>query len=438
MINRFRPQTLLALTYTGGEFLARLVKADGTGPLHRFPLPGLLDAPRETGTALAEAFARAGLHERRCALCVPPSWALSASADHPDVSEEDLRDYLALRAEREFSATDLHLGHQTWTLPNGQRRATLAALSAKYFEAVQQCLSAAGLKLVSLSLALDDCRPAAAPVLHLLPRAEGSAIDAVLTAGGGCALLRTIDGSFARELRITLGRLPAELSPLVRNARILGLHSPELRSVLEQAGFESIVETAGDPGSAAVAAAKWWLQGKPVPFEFLPPPPSRLPVQIRRLERFNTPQGRRIAAIVAAVILLPFLIFLWRIYTENRLTAEWNGMKTSVTELETLQQKIRQFRPWFEPTPQKLPALRALLTASPEQGAVWMRSVQISADKSGDAVVNIAGFAQTNGALMAFQDSLRKQPGVSGVTLKNTRGNNPLQFSLTFKWQSQP
>jgi len=446
-----RSKNLLALTYTGEHFRVRLVREDHPDAPERLRVrvTDLLENPQQAGTALAEALAADGLSERRCVLCIPPSWAMTAGTEFPDVSEEDLRGYFELRAEREFSATDLRLAHQAWTLPDGQRRATLAAISEKHFEAVAQCIAAAGLRLVSLSLTLDDTASTAVPTLHLMAREDNRA-DVFLTAGDGCALLRSIDvASLARELRITLGRLPEPLRPLVRNARIVSPRSPALRAALETLGFESIVETAGDPGSTAVVAARRKLRREPIPFEFLPPEPSRWPKQLQHLERYNTPRGRRITAAAAAVTLFPFVWFLWNVHTESRLNAKWNNMKASVADLETLQQKIRQFRPWFDATPTKLQPLRTLISAFPEQGEVWTRSVTIAAEKpaagsrtpvaADSVVVNISGFARNQEQLKAVHENLRKQPGVSAAPAPQIRTNNnpnePLQFSFNFKWQ---
>lgn len=455
--NRFRPHALLALTFTGESLLARLVRDSETAAPANVCIPlsetALLEDPKKAGTALAAALAQAGLHERRCAVCLPPSWALSTSADLPEVAPEDLRGYFELRAEREFSAADMRLAHSAWTLPGGQRRATLAALPAKRVEALEQCLAAAGLRLVCLTLALDNCLPPRPePTLHLLAR-ENAPADILLTAGGGCALLRALAASgdpsvLGRELRITLGRLPEPLRPLVRHARLIGPHPEAVRATLEAGGFESILEVPAEPGAAAVSAARQWLSGQPVPFDFVQPEPDRLPPQLRHLERFNTPRNRRLAASAAALLFLPLFLFLWRCHTESRLTAEWNGMKTTVGELETLQQKIRQLRPWYDPAPRKLQALRTLVTVFPERGDLWTRSVALGGDKpdtgarntpvSPDTVVvSVSGFARGDTALMALQDSLRKQPGVSTVQRKQTRGNNPIQFSLIFKWQPQ-
>jgi len=122
-------------------------------------------------------------------------------------------------------------------------------------------------------------------------------------------------------------------------------------------------------------------------------------------------------------------------------------MKNTVANLEEIQKKVRQFRPWFEPIPQKLQALETLVATFPEQGDIWARSVQIGPfmeknETGGRAVqsteaskVSVSGFARSNAVLLSLQDRLRKQPGVSALQLQQIRGNNPIQFSLSFKWE---
>ena len=118
-----------------------------------------------------------------------------------------------------------------------------------------------------------------------------------------------------------------------------------------------------------------------------------------------------------------------------------------MADLENVQQKTRKFRSWFEPGPEKLQALKTLIGAFPDRGDVWTRSVQITAviDK-GDAgartiqsstasSVTVSGFARSNSALMGLQDNISKQPGVTALKMKQIRGNNPIQFTLTFKWE---
>ena len=44
------------------------------------------------------------------------------------------------------------------------------------------------------------------------------------------------------------------------------------------------------------------------------------------------------------------------------------------------------------------------------------------------------GFARNRPAILALTDRLRTRPGVSGVETQQIRGENPIQFTLTYKW----
>lgn len=445
-----QPRGVLALDVDSDGVVGCLVRR-GDAPLPSFTLslPGLLDAPQKSGIALAKALEAADLHERRCVVCIPPSWALSASADLPEVSAEDLRGYFELRAEREFSSTGLRLAHSRYALPDGTPRATLVGVPAKRIEALEQLLATAGCRVVSLSLALNGCLAAPEPTLHFLARRE--AIDVLVSIGGGIALLRSMaggtDGSaLARELRITLGRLPEAVRQQVTRARWVGPSMPGLRERLEPLGMGDLAEEPQPDAPSAGDCAALYLSQRPVPFEFVIPLVNHWPA---RFERFNTKLGRRIAAGTTALFLLLILVFITRSHMESSLNTEWDGMRNGVAELDALQQNIRRFRPWFAGSPQKLQALETLFAAFPEKGEVWARSVQIAAyqEKSENSSrmvvsteaskVTVSGFTRSQAALMGLQEHLRKEPGVSALQLQQLRGNNPIQFSLTFKWESK-
>ena len=118
----------------------------------------LVADPEKAGKELAAALSAAGVRQRRCVVCLPPGWALTASTDLPEIAPEDLRSFLELRAEREFPmpADELRISHSPFTLPDGQRRTTIAAVPAKRLEAVEKMLAAAGCRAVSVSFALNN------------------------------------------------------------------------------------------------------------------------------------------------------------------------------------------------------------------------------------------------------------------------------------------
>ena len=448
---RWQARAALAITLESGRIAVGLLKGEAGGArlVQSFAMPLGADAvladPEKAGKELAAQLDVAGIKERRSVVCVPPGWALTTSAEVPEIGAEDLRGYLELRAEREFPAgiADLRLAHSAYTGPDGKLRATLAAVPAKRIEAVEKMLEAAGCRAVSISLGLDACLPerGSAPAVHFLP--NGNHVDLVISAGGGIATLRTLAGSpsstfdaaaFCREVRITLGRLPEALRQQVREARFKGA-SPAVETLLHETqphlhrmGLESATTArAVDPAGAARQAAELHLRAQPVLFDFIVPEPNRWQAMFAR---FDSRKRRWVVAGVVGLILLPLLAFIVRSRIASSLEAEWTGMKRSVGELEILQGKIRQFRPWFEPAPTSLQILEALMAAFPESGEVWAKSVQISEESK----VTCAGFAQNQAAMTAMLDRLRSRPDVHGLQLQQVRGEKPVQFSIVYKW----
>ncbi|MBV9128251.1 MAG: hypothetical protein JO117_09215 [Verrucomicrobia bacterium] len=466
LAKRLQTRSVLALTIESDCLLASVVRrventvSVAAGPL-AVPVGAeeILRDPEKAGRVLAESLDSAGWRERRCVVAVPPGWALTASTELLEVSPEDLRGYLELRAEREFPipVADLRLAHSAYQLADGKPRATLAAVPAKRLDAVTALLAVAGRRAVSISLALEHCftQPSEA-TLHFL--ANGNLhTDVVVTAGGGVVALRSLShnagtpagedttaaafdpAGFCREVRITLGRLPTGVQAEVRQAHFGGATAAaqrlleQTRAPLQKMGIEAVGDrglpddTDAGAGAAAETAGRV-LRKAPVPFEFVVPEPKKWePV----LQRLNTKRRRWMAAAVAGCILLPVLIFFVRSRMESSYTREWEGMRNKVADLDVLQSKIRQFRPWFEPAPQNLQVLDGLISAFPEQGDVWAKSIQIGAGYK----VTCTGFARNQPAWLGLLDRLRGRPDITALTVQQVRGDNPLQFSFTYKWE---
>lgn len=455
---RLQVRAALAVTLESGRVVVDLVRREENTSrvLNSFTLPIGADAvladPERAGQRLAAELSSAGIRERRCVVCMPAAWALTTSTEVPGVADEDLRGYLELRAEREFPipVADLRLAHCAYVLPDGKECATLAAVPAKRMEAIERMLAVAECRAVSISLGLDACLPQGGgpAALHFL--ANGNHVDVIIAAGGGIAAVRTLPGSvnaetaafdalvFSREVRITLGRLPDALRQQVRDARFSG--SPvsaenlctEMRQHLQRMGIASHCERppGGDmtvhPG-AALEAAGQHLRRQPVAFEFLQPEINRWEVLARQ---FDDRRRRWLALALVAALVLPILIFIVRSRMESSLNAEWKGMNRKVVDVEKLQQRIRLFRPWFEPAPVNLQILEALDSSFPEGGDVWAKNVQ-TAD---GAKITVTGFARNHAVLLAFLDRLRAHPEIHSVQVQQERGENPIQFSMSYKW----
>jgi hypothetical protein len=291
----------------------------------------VVSSAEKVGTELGAMLNSLGIRERKCVICVPASWALTTATDIPELNKEDLAGYLELRAERELpaGAADSRLSHCTYELPDGKRRATIAALPIKRVDAVQRMLAAAGCRPMSLSLGLDACIPKAnnGAALHFL--ANGTHIDLVIASGGGIAAVRSLPGvaqsdsstfdpaNFSREVRITLGRLPDSVRQQVREARFAGTPvsasnlRKEIGQHLERMGIDARLDAtgenwAGKAEEAGVVAAEHHLRNEPVAFEFLPPQVNRWQVLF---QRFDSKRRRLMVAVGAGVLILPVLIY---------------------------------------------------------------------------------------------------------------------------------
>jgi hypothetical protein len=238
--------------------------------------------------------------------------------------------------------------------------------------------------------------------------------------------------------------LPEGLREQLRQADFGGTHSSAetlcraTHDQLLRIGIESRVgggasrlgDRHGEYSGVAVESAEYHLQGQPVAFEFVAPETPRWQTL---LQRFDSRRRRWIVGGAILFLVLPLLVFIVRARIESGLAAEWKAMQKNVAELELFQQKIRQFRPWFESTPQSVQILEAVTSAFPEQGDVWAKSVQINEG----AKVTCSGFARTQPALMGFLDRLRSRPDVAMLQVQQVRGENPVQFSVTYKWEPQ-
>src|SRR5262249_42603927 len=120
----------------------------------------------------------------------------------------------------------------------GAQFATLIAIPKENLFTLQKVLKAAQLRPLSFSLGMAALQGAATSTnegIAALAIGENN-VELQVTCGGGIAALRTLQGALeqdgvrkkpyadvvARDLRITLGQLPAELRETVRRLKIFG------------------------------------------------------------------------------------------------------------------------------------------------------------------------------------------------------------------------
>jgi hypothetical protein len=435
-----------------------------------FSVPLTLDpltaAPELVGREIRNQLEAAGVRERHCIFGVPLKWILTAQTELPPLPEADAVSLLQLEAEKGFhaDAASLQISSVRSNLAEGRKFVLLTAIPVTHVTALDQVLIAARLKPVSFAAGIAALQaPTAESADGVLALAVGaSSVALQVTAGGGVAALRALDGALetegnrttllpalvSREARVTLGQLPAELRQQVRRIRIFGPRdlaqqlADEMELRFEPVGLKVEIVSAYAPDefgvtlppeasvSPAFSLAARLLTAQKAPFEFLPPKPTVIEQLVAKYSSGRLQSAGAVAAGVAAIILGLFLyqqIQLWR------LRSKWAHMEAQVTDLQRIQDQIQQYQPWYAGNYRSLAILRELSLAFPQSGVVTAKTISTR----DDGTVSCSGNAEDNAALLAVQASLSALPGVSAVHLEQSRGNKPpIQFVFSFKFNN--
>lgn len=470
---RKRLNSILGLTLENGRLEASLVvRTNGSAEVRKHTSVGLsLDLmrnePELVGHEIRNLLDEAGIRERRCVVGIPPEWLLSLHTVLPEgLSEEDSPSFFELEAERSFPTSLDHLQrglsrHQT-SAAQYVTQLAVANDQVGHFEAV---LAAAQLRPVRLS-----------PAIAALPGAIPSEPDGVVTvtvgdvgvavlvaAGGGIVSLRMLNNVFEsesserrlladvvmRELRITLSQLPADLQAQIRELRILGPGSTTdhfanevepraqrlgltVTRLTSSGGTEHGLKVKGEaPLCGALSLAVQFLCDAPPALNFLPPKPTLWQQVSRRYSGKRVAYTGATAGVIAAITLA---IFVFQGIRLSALRNDWDAMESKVTELDELQQDIREFRPWFDADITSLEILKRVTEAFPEEGSVTAKTLEIQ----NQTEVNISGITRDNTALLDMLDRMRDVKEIRDVRVDTIRGRTPMQFTFNFLWEDRP
>jgi len=466
---RKRLNTLLGLTLDGSRLEGVVLRRsnDSLQLLQSFSATLTLDpltaAPELVAREIRNQLDAAGVRVRDCIVGVPLKWALTAQAELPQLEEADAASLLQLEAEKNFHAdvATLRLADSSCALSGGRQHVTLVGVSSSQIATLEQVLTAAKLKLVGLSLGISALQPPGAEnsngVLALV--LGESHVGLQVTAGGGIAALRALEGAVenegarrvlnaglvAREARVTLGQLPAELRATVKRIRIFGpreLAQPladEMEARFSPMGLRVDVVTAYAPGefgvqlpveaslSAAFSLAARRLTDHSEPFEFLLPKPTLLQ---QCSTKYADGKLKTVSAIAAGVLVIFLGLFLYQQVQLILLRSQWDKMSRQVTELQGLQNQIRQFRPWYDDSFTGLSILRQVTLAFPEDGSVTAKTIEIHDGND----VTCSGTTRDYASVLAMQARLRAADGVKDVKLETIRGKTPMQFTFDFHY----
>jgi hypothetical protein len=469
VIKQKRLTSLLGLTFDGSRLEGVWLKrTNGSAQIQKsfsvlLSLDPLTAAPELVGREIRNHLDTAGVRERLCVVGLPLKWALTTHVEVPVLEPADAASFVQIEAERGFPCdmATLQICTSRIPQPSGKGHALLAGMPRNHIASLQQVLRAARLHPLSFSVGLMALQPPSINVsdgvLALLIGDTGVALQ--VSAGGGVAALRTIEGALetegakrslvsavvAREVRITLGQLPDEIRATLSRIRVFGPRELAQALVDElELRFESVglkvelvtryvpaelgVQVAADaPVSGALSLAATRLAGRMPEFDFLPPHVSAL----RQLtQKYSTGKLRTTGAIAIAAVLLIGSLFLYQQIQLLRLESQWNSMASKVKDLAEVQAQIRQFRPWYDENNRVMTILRDLTTAFPEEGVVSAKTVEIR--EAG--AVTCTGVARDNSSLLRTLDRLQAGTHVSDLKVSQIRGRSPMQFTFDFRW----
>jgi len=423
-------------------------------------LDPLTAAPELAGREIRNHLDAAEIRERRCVVALPLKWVMAAHAALPPLPEAEAASFLQIEAERSFPCDVATLVTATsfCQAASGQRHAAILAVPRNQVATLEAVLRAAKLQPESFSPGITALQPAERAGALALTIGE-SHVGLQVICGGGVVALRALEGAMeseggrrilrgdvvAREARITLGQLPEELRATVRQVHVFGPAElaeqlvAEIERRLAAMHLNVVAVSAYDPKafgvqlplkapvSAAFSLAAARLVGRPPALNFLPP---RVSPWQQLTSRYATGKLRQAGAVAGAVLLLIVGAFGFQQVQLWRLRTRWVDMQGRVGELEAMQQKIRQYRPWFDESLRSLSILRQLTTAFPEDGVVTAKTVEIR-----DAnLVTCTGTARDNASLLRTLGKLRDAGNVADLKVDRIQGKAPIQFTFDFRW----
>ncbi|HUR57554.1 MAG TPA: hypothetical protein VM029_07585 [Opitutaceae bacterium] len=398
----------------------------------------------------------AGIRERHCVVGLPPRWVMSQHTKVPDLAPADAASFLQIEAEKGFPVDPASLQiAQSFQRSTAGEFVTQLAVRKEQIDQLGAVLKAAGLKPVSYSLGLavlPNAIPPPGSGGRITLAIDPAGVTFLIAAGGGIAAFRTSDASIeseagekvvngssvARELRITLEQLPPELRSEVRELFLTG-ETTMIRQLIESLGEwakgAGLEMERGDLPEKSLAAemaerlAANWLEGGSPELEFLPPRPGRWALLMARYssKRLAT-AGFAVAALAVCVV----VAFGWHEYRRWSLQKEWAGMQARVGQLDGVQARIREFSPWYDTNFRSLNIMKRVTECFPENGSVTAKTFEVH----GNAIVTISGTARDHASLLRVQELLRKTKEVQGLKIEQMRAKNPMQFTLTFRYNA--
>ena len=459
--------TLLGLTLDGSRLEGVVLKRTNGSitQLQKFSAQLTLDpltaAPELVGREIRNHLDAAGVREKNCVVGLPLRWLLTAHSELPaGLAAADADSLLQLEAEKNFhtDATSLQISDSRCTLADGRQFVLLAGMPNTHLGSLEEVLAASKLKPAGFGLGVSALQRSGGVLALVIGEAS---VALQITAGGGVAALRTLEGAVenigghpalqagivSREVRITLGQLPPELRDEVKSIRIFGPRdlarqlADEMESKFNTLGLKTGVVTGYAPDefgvtlppdaslSAAFSLAAEYLTDKLPVFDFLPPKPN---VVEQLVKKYTSGKLGTAGAVAVGVVVILLGIFLFQQVELWHYRSKWAHMEKQVGDLQNISDQISFYHPWYNETYPGLAILRQLTLAFPEDGRVTAKTIEI---RDGNTV-SCSGNTRDESALVDVQAKLQKVKGVTDLHLNTIRGTSPKQFTFDFKYNS--
>ncbi len=454
-----KPSALLGLALNGLQLEGTVVRRNngrtqlGSTFRHTFSADPLTGNPTLLGRELRAVLDAAEIRENQCTVALPANWTLTLTTSLPDLPEADAQSLLQLEAERGFAfpVETLSIVSSRFEAPPGTHHATQVAIHRERITRLLDILRAAHLTSVSLT-------PGCIRTVELVEPANETGtltlivaptqVELVARLQPGIAALRTWELPLenpGRELRVTLGQLPAELQTALKRIRLVGTGAAvdhlaaELRARASASGLsvEQVASFAtnaggvglpeGTPATPAVAVAAAFLAGRSNPLDFQPPHVSAWQ---QYTQRYASRKLVAVGQVAGAIILVVLALFLWQQFQLSQLESNWARIANRVHSADDVQQQIKKFRPWYDTSVRSLAILRQLTEAFPEDGEVTAKIIEIREN----GMVTCSGTARDQAALLRTMERLRSALNVVDVQLDMVRGKAPMQFTFNFQW----
>ena len=457
-----RLTSVVGLTFADGHLrVCHVIRAKGVNEVVKaasavLTLDLLHPEAELVGREIKNHLDAAGIRERHCVVALPAGWVMSQHTTVPELSPEDTNSFLQIEAEKGFPCDPAQLQiTRSFHRSASAAYVTQLAVRKDQLEQLSAALKAAGLKVISFSLGLAALPEAIAPAGQgrVTVAVEPKGATLLISAGGGIVGLRTCEASVesevgehvvngnavARELRITFEQVPADLRQELTQLSLCGDETmcrqlgEKLGDWAKAAGLaltRSAISQLPISDQIAEHAATRWLMSDGPELEFLPPHPGRWALL---LARYNSKRLATAGFALGGTAVLALGVFAWQEYRRWSLRSEWETMAADVKALDVVQDRIREFRPWYDESYRNLTILSRVTECFPENGSVTARSVEIHGITS--QIVSISGTARDNASLLRTLDQLRKVKEVQAVKVEQIRGKVPAQFTFTFRWK---